>query len=306
MENQQQPTLESTLKSSDTEEFIDIHFYRPIGYQWALLFQKLGVTPNVVTIASIFLGVGAGVSFYFDNLWMTLLGIFLLVWANSYDSADGQLARMTKQFSQLGRILDGLAGNLWFISIYVAICLRLYPEWGWSIWVLAVITGAFHSKQASMADYYRNIHLLFLKGKSGSELDNTRDLKEKNKHLTWKNNFWKKIVAVFYWNYTAGQQSWSPNFQEMRFAMEEVYGENIPESFRKEFRKKSLPLMKWTNILSFNTRAIALFVAMLVNLPWAYFVFELTVLTVILFYMLRKHESMCKEFTHEIKEGVFS
>ena len=25
------PSLESTLKSLDTEEFIDIHFYRPIG-----------------------------------------------------------------------------------------------------------------------------------------------------------------------------------------------------------------------------------------------------------------------------------
>lgn len=305
MENQTQPTLESTLKSSDTEEFIDIHFYRPIGYQWALLFQKLGVTPNAVTIASIFLGVGSGVCFYFENIWMTLLGIFLLVWANSYDSADGQLARMTKQFSPLGRVLDGLAGNLWFISIYIAICLRLFPEWGWAIWVLAVITGAAHSKQASMADYYRNIHLLFLKGKSGSELDNTEDLKEKNKHLTWKNDFWTKLVAAFYWNYTAGQQSWAPKFQDLRRKLDAVYGNNIPESFRLKFRERSFPLMKWTNILSFNTRAIALMVAMLINLPWAYFVFELTILTVILFYMINKHENICKKFLQEIEEGIY-
>ena len=188
---QNKPSLESTLKSSDTEEFIDIYFYRPIGYRWALLFQKLGVTPNAVTIASIFIGVGSGICFYFDNLWLTLVGIFLLVWANSFDSADGQLARMTKQFSALGRVLDGFAGNLWFISIYIAICMRLFPVWGWSIWALAVITGYFHSKQASMADYYRNIHLLFLKGKSGSELDNTAELREKNVELTWGANFWE-------------------------------------------------------------------------------------------------------------------
>ena len=43
------PSLESTLKSLDTEEFIDIHFYRPIGYQWALFFNKLGVSPNSIT-----------------------------------------------------------------------------------------------------------------------------------------------------------------------------------------------------------------------------------------------------------------
>ncbi len=53
------PSLESTLKSLDTEEFIDIHFYRPIGYQWALFFNKLGVSPNSITIASIFIGIAA-------------------------------------------------------------------------------------------------------------------------------------------------------------------------------------------------------------------------------------------------------
>ena len=40
-ETKSTPSLESTLKSLDTEEFIDIHFYRPIGYQWALFFNKL-------------------------------------------------------------------------------------------------------------------------------------------------------------------------------------------------------------------------------------------------------------------------
>ena len=59
-EQQQKPSLESTLKSMDTEEFIDIHFYRPIGYQWALFFNKLGVTPNAITVAGMFSGMAAG------------------------------------------------------------------------------------------------------------------------------------------------------------------------------------------------------------------------------------------------------
>lgn len=302
---QNKPSLESTLKSSDTEEFIDIYFYRPIGYRWALLFQKLGVTPNAVTIASIFIGVGSGICFYFDNLWLTLLGIFLLVWANSFDSADGQLARMTKQFSALGRVLDGFAGNLWFASIYIAICMRLFPVWGWSIWALAVITGYFHSKQASMADYYRNIHLLFLKGKSGSELDNSAELRDKNLELTWGANFWEKLVLTFYLNYTKGQESWSANFQEMFKLLKSRFGETAPEQFRVAFREKSLPLMKWTNILSFNTRAIALFVAVLIKQPWLYFVFELVVLNVILVYMVSCHEKICKTFIKELEQGKY-
>jgi hypothetical protein len=302
---EKKPTLESTLKSTDTEETIDIYFYRPIGYRWALFFQKHGIHPNTVTIISIFLGIGAGICFYFENIWITLLGIFLLVWANSYDSADGQLARMTKQFSPLGRALDGFAGDLWFASIYIAICLRLYPEWGMWIWGMALIAGYFHSKQAAMADYYRNIHLLFLKGKSGSELDNSAELTEKYKQETFKNNWFNKIYLFFYRGYTKGQESWTPNFQKMFAVLKGKYGETAPDSFRQAFREKSLPLMKYTNILSFNTRAIVLFISMLVSLPWIYFVFELTVLNILLVYMVRKHEGNCKRFTKEVEEGKF-
>lgn len=308
MSDQKTPSLESTLKSSDTEEFIDIYFYRPIGYRWALMFRRLGITPNAVTIASIFLGIGAGVCFYYDNVWISILGILLLVWANSYDSADGQLARMTGNFSTFGRILDGFAGDIWFFSIYVAICLRLMPLWGsawWAIWVLAIIAGVFHSKQASIADYYRNVHLLFLKGKGGSELDSSADLKNKYEELKWNKNFFDKLVAFFYCSYTKGQENWTPNLQEMFNTIKNNFGENIPRSFRDKFREKSLPLMKFTNILSFNTRSIALFVSVLIKQPWLYFIFELTVLNILLVYMIHKHEKICKVFTNEIKQDNF-
>jgi phosphatidylglycerophosphate synthase len=101
-----QITLESTLKSSDTEELLDIYFYRPIGYQWALLFRRLHVTPNMVTITSIFIGMAAGILFYPASLKYNIMGMLLLMLANSFDSADGQLARMTNTKSRLGRILD--------------------------------------------------------------------------------------------------------------------------------------------------------------------------------------------------------
>ena len=134
-ETKSTPSLESTLKSLDTEEFIDIHFYRPIGYQWALFFNKLGVSPNSITIASIFIGITAGICFYFQSLAINVIGMLLLIWANSYDSADGQLARMTGQKSALGRILDGAAGDFWFIAIYAAIS-RRNGEYGSGYWRL--------------------------------------------------------------------------------------------------------------------------------------------------------------------------
>ncbi|MFR0835777.1 MAG: CDP-alcohol phosphatidyltransferase family protein [Barnesiella sp.] len=301
-ESRPKVSLQDTLKSMDTEETIDLWFYRPVGYRWALLFERLGVKPNAVTIASIFLGVAAGVLFYYNDLWLNVLGMFLLVWANSYDSADGQLARMTKQFSRIGRILDGVSGDLWFVTIYVAICLRMMHFEGWSgyIFVLAVVAGYFHATQASMADYYRNFHLYFLKGKSGSELDDTEQLTRNFKSLSWKRDFFRKLVLFFYRNYTKTQESFTPNMQRFRKVLKEKYGEEIPLEFRERFRAKSKPLMKYTNMLSFNTRVIALFIALFIDMPWLYFVFELTVLNLMLIYMVRRHENICKEFTLEL------
>lgn len=301
-----------SLKSSDTEEWFDLIFYRRIGYAWALLARKLGVTPNVITIASIFLGVGAGVLFYYDNIWLNVAGMLLLVWANSFDSADGQLARLTGQYSRLGRILDGVSGDLWFISIYICLCLRecatrgFFGHHHWAIWALAATAGVCHSLQAAQADYYRQFHLFFLKGKEGSELDSFAPLRQKYASLSWRGNFFAKLVLMFYIGYTSSQERRTPSMQRLRNALRERFGDGeISPRFREDFRQASLPLMKYTNILSFNTRCFALFISLAVGMPWLYFLFELTVLNALLIYMIWSHERICRRFTAALRQGLY-
>ncbi len=292
-----------SLKSFDTEEHIDLAFYRPLGFAWAYLFRKIGVTPNAVTVASIFLGVGAGVCFYFDNIWISVLGIFLLVWANTFDSCDGQLARLTGSYSPLGRILDGLSGDLWFLAIYIAVCLHenhfsaFFGEHAWLIWAIAAAAGICHGKQAAMADYYRQFHLFHVKGREGSELDTASDLEKRLAALSWRHDFWRKITLTFYTKYTANQEAWTPWMQKLRRALAEKYPDGqIPAAYREKFRAASRPLMKYTNILTFNWRSIVLFITVLAGQPWLYFVFELTVLNILLIYMVRRHETICRSF----------
>lgn len=306
----------SSLKSMDTEETLDLMFYRPIGYMWAVLCAKVGITPNAITIASIFLGVAGGILFYFgepQDLWLNYVGMFLLVWANSFDSADGQLARMTKQYSRLGRILDGLSGDFWFVAIYFAICFRVnetseffMQHWSGWIWILAILAGGCHAKQAAMADYYRQFHLYFLKGKEGSELDSVDQLDKDIAAVPWKGHFWKKVTMMFYRNYTANQEVMTPSMQTLRRKLKKLFGDDIvPDQFRNDFRLKSKPLMKYTNMLSFNTRVIALFISIIVRMPWLYFAFELTVLNLMLVYMILRHESICRSFIAKLDNGEY-
>lgn len=301
-----------SLKSSDTEENIDLAFYRPLGFAWAYLFRRLGVTPNVVTVFSIFLGVGAGVCFYYQTLWINLLGMFLLVWANTYDSCDGQLARLTGNYSRLGRILDGLSGDLWFASIYVAICLRMvhtpgfFADHHWVIWTLAVAAGIAHGKQASMADCYRQFHLFIVKGAAGSELENLNQLEQRYRYMSWKRQFWSKIFLHFYVGYTRGQAKSTPTLQQLRTVMSETYPDGVPsEAFRRDFRASSRPLMKYTNILTFNWRTITLFITLLAGVPWVYFVAELTVFFAIMYYMKYRHEAICRHYIAAIRAGQY-
>lgn len=298
----------NSLKSMDTEEFIDLAFYRPLGYLWAVLCSKIGITPNVITVASIFLGVGGGILLYFhgEQLWLNYLGIFLIVWANTFDSADGQLARMTGQYSKLGRILDGLSGDFWFVAIYVSICLRVnetdavFAEQAWIIWVIAAFAGVCHVKQAATADYYRQFHLYFLKGESGSELDSCNMLDKKLAEMSWKKEFVSKFMMTIYRHYTANQEKFTPFMQMLRYELANRFSSNIPNTFRVAFRAKSKPLMKYTNMLTFNMRIIALFVAVIIKKPWLYFVFEITVLNILLVYLINRHEGMCDKFVEEL------
>lgn len=310
--NDKKVSYKDTLKSMDTEETIDLCFYRPIGYMWAVLCAKVGIKPNAITIASIFIGVAAGIMFYYTDLWFNIIGMLLLIWANSFDSADGQLARMTQQYSRIGRILDGVSGDLWFASIYIAICLRtqenvqFFDNYTGAIWIIAVLAGLCHAKQAAAADYYRQFHLYFLKGKEGSELDSVEQLDKNYAAISWKGNFWKKLTMYFYRNYTANQEALTPRMQELRRELKSRFGEGeISQQFRDDFRAKSKPLMKYTNWLSFNLRTIALFASLFAGMPWLYFMFELVVLNAMLIYMIKRHERICKKLTTDLKNGKY-
>lgn len=296
--------LRSTFKSMDTEENIDIYFTRPIGLCLTLVCKRLGIHPNAVTIFSFFLGAGAGWMFLHTDLMHNILGVILLMCANFCDSVDGQLARMTGKTSLIGRMLDGFASDVWFFFVYVAICLRLYNEnipgteiqWGLYIWVLCIAAGILaHARQCRLSDYYRNIHLFFLLGKKGSELDSYESQKAlADKYRAERN--WKGVLFFSnYAKYCGAQERMTPAFQALKAELISRYGslDNVPQEFRDEFRKGSLPLMKYTNFLTHNWRAITLFTGCLVNLPWIYPVFELTVMMVAYLYMHYRHEKLC-------------
>ena len=297
--------LQASFKSNDTEEWLDVHFTRPIGLVFALLWNKLNIHPNVITILSIFLGAGAGCMFYYTDLTHNLMGVGLLMLANFCDSTDGQMARLTGKKTLIGRMLDGFSGDVWFLFIYVAIAMRLYHQqipctdvaWGIGSWILCSVAGFLcHSPQSSLADYYRQIHLFFLKGKDGSELDSYQKQVDTLKALPKQGAFWERLFYTNYAKYCRSQEKRTPAFQ--RFFMK--WNASPKEETRLRFLEGSRPLMKYTNLLTFNLRAIVCYIACLTDHAWLYPLFEIIVMSAMYVHMHRTHERLCEELSREL------
>ena len=298
--------VQATMKSEDTEGAFELYVTRTPGYLWALFFRALHIHPITVTLLSIVIGTCCGYFFYFDSLKMNAIGMLLLVWANWYDCADGQLARMTNQRTAIGRFLDGAGGEIWFLSIYLGLAFRMYPVYGWWIWPLLCYTGFLcHARQAALADYYRNIHLWFLFSGSGNgnELDRSAPKMARYRELHWKSGEWlEKCYLLIYSLYTQGQEWATPEFQKFYALVRERYGTDIPDDLRQRFRKKSRPLMKYCNILTFDARVGVLFLSLIIGLPLIFPLFEIFILEPLRLYTKRRHETFCRQFHEELNK----
>ena len=320
----------ATLKSTETEDWLDLHVIRPFCYYLAVFFAKFDIHPNTVTIWSMIVGAASAIffgcgSFYYGGtmgLVYNVIAIVLLMIADVLDCTDGQLARLTGKKSRIGRILDGVAGFAWFIPIYHVLVWRFYNhhELEFSflgitdteqnvlivtavVYVLGLIAGiAGLAGQQRLADYYIQVHLFFLKGEKGSELDNSQRQQEIYDQMPQDAPKYERYFQKSYIDYTKKQEAVTPQFQRLMKKLREKFGssDQIPAEVREEFRQKSLPVIFWNGLLTFNFRESWLFLFCLLDIPVAHFVFEIVVMGLLWKYVNHRHESFCRQMADKL------
>ncbi len=86
--------------------------HRWAGLRFAYLFYLLRMSANFISVNRMFISL---VSFYFlslvvqGNMWLPLIGAFLLYGQNILDYSDGAVARASGKVSKLGVVLDDVA-----------------------------------------------------------------------------------------------------------------------------------------------------------------------------------------------------
>jgi hypothetical protein len=264
-------------------------------------------------------------SFYYDGvmgLVNNLIGIFLLMWADFFDCTDGQLARLTGKKSHVGRILDGVAGFAWFIPLYHALVWRFWQhhelEFSWLgiedtqqnllivtaiVYCIGLVSGFMGiGGQQRLADYYIQVHLFFLKGEKGSELDNSARQREIYEQMPKDTPAYERLFQKSYIDYTVKQEKATPQFQRLMQRLREKFGstDQMPEELRNEFHDNSLKLMFWNGLLTFNFRSFWLFLFCLLDVPVEYFLFEIIAMGLLYSYVRYRHERFSKAIADKI------
>ena len=256
------------------------------------------------------------------GLFYNLAAIFLLMWADFFDCTDGQLARLTGKKSRIGRILDGMAGFTWFVPIYLALDYRFYYhhdiEFGWLgientpentmiataiVFVLSLISGFMGmGGQQRLADYYIQVHLFFLKGEKGSELDNSLRQQEIYDQQPKDTPWYERQFQKSYVDYTRKQEKSTPQFQRLMALLKEKYGssDNMPDEVREEFHRHSLSLMKWNGLLTFNFRESWFFLFCLLDIPVMTYLFEIIGMGLLTWYINQRHESFSRQIADKL------
>jgi len=288
------PRIESTFKAREVEGFLDLHFYRPLGFRLAEFFAQLKVTPTGVSLLGGLCGIIAGHLYFYGNLGINIAGMVLHVCANALDNADGQLARLTHQESRKGRIIDSVADHLVFASIYIHLTLRCaFAGASSAIWLLALGAAISHALQGAAADYYRTAFLYFTGG-GRNGIDSSSALSSDYRKLSWGQRAWDKLLLALYLNFTLQQEMLAPRLKKLRKTANAMFHGRIPGWLEQRYRDAAVHMLKWWRLLMTNTRMLVLFLVLFLGQPVYYFWFELIPLNVLFFYLIVRQEKMAK------------
>ena len=248
------PPNDLSHKGRSVEEWVDLHFFRPIGIRIARALQPTGISADQVTLWSLVIGLVAGHLFAYRDHWTNLIGFGLFIVSDVFDSADGQLARLRGTSTRFGRALDGINDNLRFVNLYFHLMYRLISTGFWwpGACLLVAAAGLAHTFQSAAIDFVRNAYLYIGVGGRG-ELDLPEDL-DPSPRGSWLQRF----GASVYRDYVVRQVQLFPRSVKLIRAVRQG---GVSPQFRTQYRARQdavLPLCAW---LGQNIRFVLLGVA---------------------------------------------
>jgi hypothetical protein len=146
------PMLRLKLANRANDGFYSVCFLRRVSKLLTWVAVKVGATPNQVTIASFAIGLYAAFLFAQGDTWSLIGGAILLQVSIIVDCVDGEIARYTRKFSELGAWLDAITDRVKEYAVFLGLAYGAFVHNGQNLWVLAAILMAIQTFR-HLSDY---------------------------------------------------------------------------------------------------------------------------------------------------------
>jgi hypothetical protein len=262
-----------SLKRPDVEELADLYIFRPLAFIFVKAVYRTSLTPNQLSGISMALGIAAGAVFAAAGPAGVWAGAVLLFLAVVVDCADGQMARLKHNGTQLGRVVDGAVDYIVGVAVYLGLGLGFLPVLrpGWKGWLVLAAAGASNMIHSAIFDYYRIRYMAYVHGIRSAQIDDRNAFRREYIELGRRGGqeLRRRFIRM-YLAYTAFQLKMTRDPMAM--------GPIETETFRKANR---IILRLWT-FLGSSTQAFLLIVALLLGRLDLYFWAMIVVLNVIM------------------------
>ena len=126
-----------SMANRANDGFFSVFFLRKFSKLLTWVAVKVGATPNQVTLISFAIGLYSAYSFSRGGFWNLFLGALLLQLSIIVDCVDGELARYTRKFSQLGAWLDAVTDRVKEYMVFLGLAIGADKE-GRDLWIPAI------------------------------------------------------------------------------------------------------------------------------------------------------------------------
>ncbi|MBN1940393.1 MAG: CDP-alcohol phosphatidyltransferase family protein [Candidatus Aminicenantes bacterium] len=242
-----------SLKRPDVEEWADLFVFRPLAFLLVKAIFRTSFTPNHLSIFSMILGISGGFLLATRGWGSAAAGAVLLFLSVVVDCADGQLARLKKNGTHMGRVIDGSIDYFVGISVYLGLGFGFMsagpdPLRGWLIVLAAAASNIIHSV---VFDYYRNRYLAYIHGARSAQVDDRNAFRREYVQLKRRGGqkFRRGFIRL-YLGYTAFQMKISRDPMALGSVDAGLF-----------MRINRLPMRLWT-FLGSSTQAVLLIAAL--------------------------------------------
>jgi phosphatidylglycerophosphate synthase len=133
------PMLRLKLANRANDGFFSVYVLRRFSKVLTWAAVKVGATPNQVTIASFAIGLYAAYLFAQGDTWSLIGGAILLQVSIIVDCVDGEIARYTRKFSELGAWLDAITDRVKEYAVFLGLAYGAFVQNGQNLWILAAV-----------------------------------------------------------------------------------------------------------------------------------------------------------------------